>query len=123
MPVRLYVLVVAVLTAAIGIGLWVHYHSSSAAADYHCVAGPSEQCASDLWIAEYREWKAFQRKYAPPQAETDRIQGMLDRMRGEIPQGMQWDDAKLRFVKAPPQPATPPAIAQPAPTPSPTPSK
>lgn len=75
---------------------------------YSCVAGPGEECASDLWYADYMKWHATQLKYSVPKDVQDLQNGRAQRLNSEIPPGYEWSDAKQRFVKkAPPVPAQP----------------
>lgn len=84
---------------------------------YTCVAGPDEQCASDLWYADYQELKALiakyqippelAKKYQMPQAVQDQVRGWSERLASAYP-GYQWNEAKQRFTKLPtPQAAVP----------------
>lgn len=88
----------------------------SAEVKYTCVAGQNEQCASDLWYADYLKWKAIYDKYKMPTEEADKANGMAVRLNQQIPLGYEWSDPKQRFVKkvmglpAPQlQPTAPPA--------------
>jgi hypothetical protein len=84
---------------------------------YRCVAGPREQCASDLWYADLVRLKALQAKYAAPKDMQDMMLGMQVRLQQQIPPGFTWDDAKKRFVEQKPTAtvATQPPTAIPAP--------
>ena len=76
---------------------------------YKCVAGPDEQCASDLWFADYQKLLALNKKYTAPQDIQDMMVGLKMRLSQQIPAGYGWDDGKKRFVKL--NPTTPPAPA------------
>ena len=98
--------------------------STTKAEKYTCVAGPDEQCASDLWYADYLKYEVLTKKYAPPQDIVDQMQGMQDRLIKSVPAGYTWDATKKRFVKIPvaqvsqqQQPAPVPQPAQQAPQP------
>lgn len=69
---------------------------------YSCVAGPGEECASDLWYADYLKWRDLTDKYKAPQEVQDQINGMALRLNQQIPPGFQWSEVKQRFVKSPP---------------------
>lgn len=66
---------------------------------YSCVAGPNEQCASDLWFADYQRLKALQEKYSAPPDVRDLMVGIATRLNQQIPTGYRWDEAKTRFIK------------------------
>jgi len=68
---------------------------------YTCVAGPGEQCASDLWYADWQRLKAYQDKYKAPQEEQDRMVGLATRLQQQVPPGYDWDPKKERFVLKP----------------------
>jgi hypothetical protein len=88
---------------------------------YACVAGPDEQCASDLWFADYTKMvelrKQAQEAYAKSGAQEkfDLANGIDQRLGGQVPPGFRWDAEKKRFVKI----ASPAALAPPASTKSP----
>jgi len=103
---KYWIFVVAVAGIVSGVlGGW-HYTSAHAAAPaasaYSCVAGANEQCASDLWMADYRQLKAIQARYQAPHDVQITIQGLASTLQASIPQGYTWDEKKERFVKLPP---------------------
>lgn len=75
---------------------------TDASKPYSCVAGPGEECASDLWYADYLKWRDLTDKYKAPQEVQDQINGMALRLNQQIPPGFQWSEVKQRFVKSPP---------------------
>lgn len=81
--------------------------SKSAKAQYKCVAGPDEQCASDLWYADWARLKGLQDKYKPPQPVADEMVGLATRLQQQVPPGYSWDVGKERFVRTPVPPPPP----------------
>jgi len=88
---------------------------------YKCTAGPNEKCASDLWYADWRHFADIEKELHPDPKLTeaeikqkeDEASGIRMRLLTEIPEGMQWDDKKLRFVplaKPPVSPTQPPEV-------------
>lgn len=68
---------------------------------YTCVAGADEQCASDEFVREWKEFKELSDKYQAPKDVQIRMKGLVADLQPQIPAGYQWDDKKLRFVKTP----------------------
>ena len=89
---------------SVAVMVWAKDKKQDPPKNYSCVAGPGEQCASDLWIADYQKLKAFQEKYKAPQDIVDQMNGLAMRLNQSIPPGFMWDEAKQRFVKKPEPP-------------------
>lgn len=85
---------------------------------YTCVAGPDEQCPSDLWWAEYQKYRVLEKKYTPPQEVADQMSGMALRLAKQIPDGFIVSDEKKRWVKKSPQIQNQPEVPQTKATPT-----
>lgn len=96
-----WILVAAVCSAVVVAGVTWRVTRATGPA-YTCVAGPDEQCPSDQWIKEYREFKGLVNKYQAPQAIQDQMNGMRQRLSAQIPQGYDMDEKKERWVKQKP---------------------
>ena len=109
---KLYLGIVALV--AIGGGAGFYYHHSATPA-YHCLAGPGEECANPEWYAEWREFDALNKKYAPPADVQKRLQEMNALLAVTVPKGYKpadWNVQKEKFIK-PIEPM--PTLANPVP--------
>jgi len=111
---KVYGALLGLVLAGVAVRGWqVHLaHKNS----YTCNAGKDEKCPpSEMWVQDARRVKAFTEKYkapTPPKDELDQMQGVIDRLRRDIPPGMEWDDKKEVLVPAknPPQPQVPQTV-------------
>ena len=134
--VYLYVaLAICVAITATGLYSLGVYHKSS----YNCVAGPNEVCGSDQFVEDRARVKEMDKEIAVMahskairewQDKIDLRNGIAERNNAQLNEakksGLDWDEAKQRFLKqdkpqvaqATPAPVTPePAKPTPEPTP------
>lgn len=123
---KAFVQVIAALVLGVSLTAVGYFLVRKSNPAYNCIAGPDEQCASDLFYADYERWKSLQAEVTAGQStsamralqeKSDQFNGMTQRLTAQIPQGYQWDVKKLRFVKAP---APPPPVGSAPPTAVPT---
>jgi len=110
MKLASYVAVVLVLILFVGFTIvLVHNSSHPSAKPYSCVAGPDEQCASDQFYADFKHWQELRddlkNSQQVPQVrelqdKTDLFNGITTRLNSQVPKDYQWNEQKMRFVKA-----------------------
>ncbi len=104
MSLSVKIIIAMVLAAFVGLGIGMWSNHKSASASYSCVAGPNEQCPSDEWMRDYDRMRAMQDSIKD---KTDVINGIMTRLRGDIPAGYQWNEQKKRFTRPDVSNATP----------------
>lgn len=97
---KIGIAVIAVL-ALIGGVLGYSHHASASAASSQCYAGPNEKCPDADWLQGWNQIEAFQKKYAAPQDEQDRIAGVSLRLQKTAPVGYNWDPKVRKFIQPP----------------------
>lgn len=102
------VVTVALTLAAAGGSVYLSHRTPA----YTCVAGADEQCASDEFVREWKEFKELSDKYQAPKDVQIRMKGLVADLQPQIPAGYQWDDKKLRFVKTPQPKVVPSSVGK-----------
>lgn len=89
--------IVAVLTIVsaflVGTGIYEYQRSAKLQA---CTPGQGEICAPDQFMKDLADINSFNAKYGAPQAEADRIQGVIARANQTIPMDMKCKDSHCR---------------------------
>jgi hypothetical protein len=106
-----------VLAAVISVGGFFGYRAHSAVAPSNCVAGTDELCPTDFQLNELKEYRALEAKFVALNAKIQaqihddqvRMKGLEKDFSEGAPQGYNWDNKKMRWVKAPPAPVQTPA--------------
>jgi hypothetical protein len=127
-------IVVVVIVIFVGAGVIVHHVDAVKAASEYCVPAANEQCPSDQWRADYKEYKElkseieakqkdpkFQSELRAFQEKQDLLIGLVARMNCKItgyecqvPQGYTYNEKTGKFELRP-QTAASPAVNAPTP--------
>lgn len=100
-----------ILALVIGIGAAVYASHRSSSSGYSCVAAPDEECPSDVMVKDWQAYKTIIDRYKMSREDELKANGLMVEMQKEAQKypGTNWDEKRLRFVKAkvaaPPQPS------------------
>ncbi len=106
---RIIIVLAIVIVAASPAYFWARHHVAASA----CVAGPEEQCPSDIQLSERAEMRKLEEKYKQPVPEKEgriRYGGLVADFSAGAPKDFHWDEKKMRWVKNPPPAPTVPVI-------------